>query len=204
LKLHPIREFIRAEIAAGNIDHTNTIMACGIRAEESPKRAAMGIYVEMDEYFKLPQWRPLHQWTWQQVFDIHKKYNVEPNPLYKEGMRRVGCMPCVMSSHGELAEIAARLPDVFEKVAQAEVALAEVSDHSSFWGHGDIPERFCSRVWRHPKTGVEYRIPTAEDVRRYVQLTKSQKKHGCSEQLFEEFDKAETWGVCSSIYGLCE
>ena len=205
LKLHPIRAFLREKIEAGEFDPDNIIMACGIRAEESPKRAAMGEYVETDAYFKLPQWRPLHAWTWQQVFEIHERYGVEPNPLYKAGMRRVGCMPCIMSSHGELAEISKRLPDVFEKVAQAESAMAEAGhEHSSFWGHGDIPEKFCSRVWKHPKTGVEYRIPTAADMQKYVTLLKIQKKHACSDLLFEEFDKAETWGACSSIYGLCE
>lgn len=204
LKLHPIREYIRTQIDIGNIDPENSIMACGIRAEESHKRSAMEEFVETDDYFKLPQWRPLHQWTWQQVFDIHKKYNIEPNPLYKEGMRRVGCMPCIMSSHAELSQIVDRLPEVFDKISKAEATLSEVTDHASFWGHGDIPEKFCSRRWKHPKTGIEYRIPSAEDVKKYVKMTKVQKKYGCSEQLFEDFDKAETWGTCSSIYGLCE
>src|SRR5699024_2393008 len=63
----------------------------GVRADESLARAKLTEYEPMPEGFDV--YRPLLKWTAQDVFEMHDKYGIEPNPLYKEGMSRVGCMP---------------------------------------------------------------------------------------------------------------
>lgn len=60
---------------------------------------------------------------------------VEPNPLYRLGMGRVGCMPCVNCSKAELAEIARRWPEVIDRVEAWErcVAAAAKAGAASFF-----------------------------------------------------------------------
>lgn len=194
LKMKPAKAWLKAEFEAGRLDPANVVQVSGIRHEESPARAKMAEYVEIDDYYKLPQWRPIIAWTWQEVFAIHDQYGVEPNPLYKLGMGRVGCMP------PELAEIARRFPEVVEKVNEAEVEVG-----TSFFGPGSIPDRFCSKTFTSPKTGETHPVATAKDVFSYVQLTKAEKKFGGTlPALFEEPANEDVFGVCSSIYGLCE
>jgi 3'-phosphoadenosine 5'-phosphosulfate sulfotransferase (PAPS reductase)/FAD synthetase len=109
----------------------------GIRAEESNARAAMSI---ADDYFKLnkgdyairriKQWlkdgntatvyRPIFELNHLQVFELHSKHNIEPNPLYKQGFSRVGCMPCIMCRHSELKLIATDRPQDLQKIIDAE------------------------------------------------------------------------------------
>lgn len=205
LKMKPAREWMEAQFASGAIVRENAVQCSGVRHEESPARARMGEWVELDDYNKLPQWRPIIRWTWQEVFACHDRHGVLPNPLYKLGMGRVGCMPCIMANMGELKEIAERFPEVVVKVAEAEVEVSRGDgDPSSFFAADTIPERFRSRTWTHPKTGEVHKVAAAHDVFAYVQLEKAEKQFGGKlPALFEEPDN-ENLGVCSSIYGLCE
>jgi len=214
LKLKPCRDFIES------LGLDDLVICSGVRHEESKSRSKMAERVDCDDYYKRPQWRPIITWTWQQVFAIHDKYSIEPNPLYKHGMGRVGCMPCIMANNRELKAIAERFPEVFDKVAEAEqrVSASAKRGCASFWTAGDIPERFCSKKWvqiikggRDKKTGrfrlpyaVEHPIPTPEDVRRYVTMDKEEKQVGHKMPLLFEEPQNEDLGVCSSIYGLCE
>lgn len=194
LKLKPIKKFV------DSLRTKNILMCSGVRAEESKSRASLDEYSDFDEVFGVPQWRPLHNWTWQQVFEIHKKYDVEPNPLYKQGMMRVGCMPCVMNNLTELGTIAERFPEVFDKVKELEDRVAEVTHRKpKFFRPDFIPERFCSEE-RVRGNGVVMRVPTTEDVRRYVLMDKGFRRTapGLVDVEPEELE------VCTSRYGLCE
>lgn len=202
LKLFPLKKYIWQMIEDGKLDKDKIIMCSGVRAEESPSRAKMAPFMETDDLFKLPQWRPILDWTWQEVFAMHSKHGIEPNPLYKHGMSRVGCMPCIMVNKSELAQIARRFPEVFDQVQAAEDTVMEISDHSSFWTPDFIPERFSSREWTNPKDGKLWKIPRPHDVKRYVLMTQQERKYG-SFELFHE-PQNEDLEMCSSIYGLCE
>lgn len=206
LKMKPAKAWLKAEFEAGRLDPTNVIQCSGIRHEESPARAKMAEYVEIDDYYKLPQWRPIIAWTWQEVFDIHARHGVEPNPLYKLGMGRVGCMPCIMANMPELAEIARRFPDVVQKVKDAEAHVSQSQERpSSFFAADTIPERWRSTTWTNPKTGEVHKVATAQDVFNYVQMSKEERRYGAElPRLFEEPANEDVFGVCSSIYGLCE
>jgi 3'-phosphoadenosine 5'-phosphosulfate sulfotransferase (PAPS reductase)/FAD synthetase len=205
LKLKPMRAWIESQAEAGAIDKARLVQCVGVRAEESPSRARMAAFVPEDDFYGLPQWRPILSWTWQEVFACHDRHGVKANPLYSQGMGRVGCMPCIMANMPELAEIARRFPEVVDKVEAAESAVSRGDGQpSSFFAAGTIPDRFCSRVWTNPKTGESYRVSTARDVFEYVKLEKQEKRFGGElPRLFEE-PPNEDVGVCSSIYGLCE
>lgn len=199
LKLRPVKKWVNEAIGRGELPE-DYIMVTGVRAEESPSRAKLPDYAAVDDFYGSPQWRPILNWTWKHVFMKHAEYNIDVNPLYKQGMGRVGCMPCVMSNKSELRHIAERFPDVFDKVAAAESEVGSVTDHFSFWPVGYIPADFCSRKWE--KDGKIHFIPTAQDVKNYVILEKPEKKFGG--KMTSLFPEMGGTGVCTSVYGLCE
>lgn len=152
----------------------------GIRAQESRKRAQMEEREETPEGYEV--YRPLLKWGVEEVFKIHDKYGIKPNPLYKQGMGRVGCMPCINSRKDELFEIGRRFPEEIERVAEWERIVGKASKRGSatFFtsdnrGHGinDVVE------WsKTSRGGVNY-----------------------------DLEKIMTWEdtpTCSSQYGLCE
>lgn len=193
LKMVPTRNYLRS------LGHDNIVMASGVRAEESPSRARMAEWVDTDDYYKLPQWRPILDWTWQDVFAYHDKYDIKPNPLYKRGMGRVGCMPCVMSNLEEVGAIARNYPETFNAIEEAEAKVGK----SSFFSTNYIPERY--QTGKIERSGKVHTVPTPEDVRRYALMDRGERRKHCAGTvpLFEEPENL-SMGVCSSIYGLCE
>lgn len=114
LKLEPIREWIESVRGDEEIR-----LYLGIRAEESARRAKMPL-VEENDYYDCWVERPLLNWKVDEVFAIHAKHGVEPNPLYKSGQSRVGCYPCINANKNDLAH----LPDwAWEKIASWEKRL---------------------------------------------------------------------------------
>ena len=88
----------------------------GIRRAESKARE------NAKEFDLLPEgyyaYRPLVEWSARDVFDMHDKHDVKPNPLYKLGMGRVGCMPCVNTGKDEMYQIYKRFPEVIHRVEE--------------------------------------------------------------------------------------
>ena len=173
LKIIPTKAYIN--------QFENVHLYNGIRAEESPKRAKMDENI-FDDYFNCWVHRPLLKWTTKQVFNIQTKYNIKPNPLYKMGMSRVGCMPCIMSNHKEIKAIIKNKPEVIEKIKDLENKVG-----NSFFDAGYIPKWACTG--RNDKTGTKF--PLVDDVVKYLQ--------GNPDQL-EMFETPS----CMSFYGLCE
>ncbi|RJF99038.1 phosphoadenosine phosphosulfate reductase family protein [Noviherbaspirillum saxi] len=91
------------------MDQGHTVVSWqGIRRDESDVRknakkfesVGGGLYI----------YRPIVEWTVQDVFRHAEMAEVKPNPLYLQGMGRVGCMPCINASKAELNEIGKRFP----------------------------------------------------------------------------------------------
>jgi 3'-phosphoadenosine 5'-phosphosulfate sulfotransferase (PAPS reductase)/FAD synthetase len=97
----------------------------GIRAEESPKRAKDPLFNKTESGAWL--WRPLLRWSVAQVWAQHRKHGLTPNPLYAQGMHRVGCMPCINCRKDELRQIAERFPEHIERIREWEEVVARVS-----------------------------------------------------------------------------
>ena len=156
----------------------------GARADESQKRRDDGPRFFSDRYDAWIE-RPLYAWTVADVFAMHDRHGIEPNPLYKLGAARVGCFPCVLINHAELKRVTETLPEIWDRMAELEAAAAA---GRTFFPPHYIPERFCTR--RDPKTGV--RIPTLEDVRAYV----------------TQPNQPDFWDdeprTCMSVYNQCE
>ena len=129
--------------------------------------------------------RPVFEWTGQQVIDYIIEEGQEPNPLYKEGFKRVGCFPCVMSGHKEVYEIIKRYPEHYDKIIEHEKRIG-----SSFFATDFVPKYV--QTGKSGQTGKSF--TTADDVKRYLT---AKNRIGC---LFPDDDPIS----CSSYYHLCE
>lgn len=161
----------------------------GVRAQESARRATYKMHEQVD----LGVWayRPLLHWTHDDVFAIHRKHGISPNPLYSKGMSRVGCMPCIMCRKDELSEIARRFPEVIERLAKWEQVVSETCKRGSgtFFGAettGGESDEDISYLTHGIKSAVDWSMTT---------------RGGVQYDLFKATDDIP---YCSSHYGLCE
>lgn len=181
LKTNPLTEF-----ALGIVDilRWDVWSWQGVRRDESAnRRNAMG---HEDLGARLWAHRPIAGWTAQQTVDfVVKVHGVKLNPLYEQGMSRVGCMPCINASKAELAEISRRFPEHVQRIAEWESIVGDVSRKglASFFpspddGRGDLRGR---------------------DIVSYVKWAKTFHGGRVTDPKWEEPAAA-----CASSYGLCE
>ena len=127
LKLIPSMNFL-------NSLDGNVLSLSGVRRDESHARKdAPEFSSGLESFHGFPTWRPLVDWTLEDVFLIHKKYNFPLNPLYELGFSRVGCLPCIMSRKKEIRLISKHFPERIEMLAQAERNFPNSGGFSSFF-----------------------------------------------------------------------
>ncbi|HEX8590674.1 phosphoadenosine phosphosulfate reductase family protein [Pseudomonas sp.] len=189
LKILPIQEQIFAPLLA---DHrTQDVYSWqGVRADESLARSKLP---EIDEVGNgLFNYRPILAWTVEDVFAMHRKHGIKPNPLYLQGMSRVGCMPCVSNRKEELAEIAVRFPEEVARIRRWESMVSTASKRGSstfFTSITDPTVRSNDRI-THLSHGIDRMIEWSMTSRGGRQF---------------DLIRAVADGVsCSSAYGLCE
>ena len=159
LKVKPTIDYINATFRAG---HTMTLHS-GVRADESADRSKL-LEREYDGQFLCEIVRPLLPLSINDVWRMHEKYGIKPNPLYAAGMSRVGCFPCIMSRKSEVAKIAERFPDRVDIIRQKELESSEWKNgFSSFFRAKGVPSRFHSRAYTNAK-GIRFTVPTIDDV----------------------------------------
>jgi len=157
----------------------------GVRRDESRNRRDLPERdVEFGQWEPEPKglliYRPILDYTADDVFDLHRRHGVRWNPLYEQGMGRVGCMPCIHARKDEINEIAQRFPEFISRIREWERLVADASKWmgSTFFptadGRGD---------------GIDEVVEWAKTSRGGKQV-----------DLFREVDVSS----CSSIYGLCE
>lgn len=107
--------------------------------------------------------RPIISWsgtaTIQYILDNGYRYN----PLYDFGFARVGCFPCIMCTHSELQLMIEHFPERIDLIRQHEQAT-----DSTFFPPDYIPNRYCSKLVTRKKTGKQVKVPTIDDVVRYI------------------------------------
>ena len=189
LKLAPLRRYVQS--IEGRM-----LLCCGVRAQESAKRAAM-VPQCYDDFMGRERDFPIFTWTVEQVFDLHKKYSVPINPLYLKGCSRVGCYPCINARKGDIAVVAAD-PNARRRLYQIEALTGK-----TWFAPGTASKAYQSTV--DPKSGT--RINTAEDVIRWATDQQPQMKSDgmfAGQEVPIEYDDGAESGVCLSVYGLCE
>jgi 3'-phosphoadenosine 5'-phosphosulfate sulfotransferase (PAPS reductase)/FAD synthetase len=130
----------------------------GVRRDESARRSTAKGMEKIDA--GLWAFRPIAGWTAMETVQFVRSCGVELNPLYEKGMKRVGCMPCINASKGEIAEIARRFPEHIERIREREAAVAGASKRgaSSFFpsptgdNRGALMGRGITDVVRWAKT----------------------------------------------------
>ena len=159
----------------------------GIRAAESRNRAKQPRFNRHESGSML--WRPIFHWSVDDVWAIHRRHGLRPNPLYAMGMNRVGCMPCVNCRKGELRAIAEQFPEHIDRVErwEAVVKAANKSRSATFFPAVTDP------------TDVD-RPGTYSGIRTLVEWSKTE-RGGRQYGLF--FD-SQAGGGCSSDLGLCD
>lgn len=201
LKIIPMIDYLL------DVVNDDFIVVQGIRGAESASRAAMNASCNYFKYYLNPYkvdkngkpkfhtyrrkeilrfcnkhatdvLRPVFDWSAQQVVDYILDNGLEPNPLYRMGMKRVGCFPCIMCGLSELHQIATRFPDRIAEIAEYEKKI-----RSSFLGPGKIPCKFYKGAY-----------PIIDDVVKYAN---NRYDEG---QLFNDSEAT----ICMSYYGLCE
>lgn len=172
----------------------------GVRADESRDRADLPMREAEfgqwgDELKGLLIYRPILRWTADDVFTYLKAHGVRWNPLYEQGMGRVGCMPCIMARKSELREIARRFPEEIARVAEWERLVSEASKRgcSTFLDVRNIEKWDTSSQNIHWSThGIHEQVRWAKTTRggRHFDLIGHIEEQGAA--------------TCQSIYGLCE
>ena len=188
LKLKPLWSYF------GTLDDEITSYQ-GVRAEESLARSKMSQHEWVNEGGGYWVNRPLLHWTAEDVFAIHKKHGIKPNPLYLKGHSRVGCFPCVLSGHTDLKRIFKDYPEVVDRIRKLEADVNAASGKPdaprAVSRYDKIPERVRSLTGK-TNDGGTYRIGTVDDVARYLLEA--------DENQLDMFPTPK----CMSVYNLCE
>lgn len=180
LKTEPL-----TELAIELIEHFGAVTSWqGVRADESEGRAKLKPYEYRGGGYGV--WRPILRWNVEDVFAAHRAWGIEPNPLYKLGMSRVGCMPCINAAKDEVLAISKRFPGHIDRVAHWEdlVSMGSQRGAATFFASRGDNERARERgnIWQ------------------VVEWSKTQ-RGGQKYDLFRVHDEAK---ACESAYGLCE
>jgi len=171
LKIFPTRYFIDTLQGLLGCD---VVMHSGVRAAESDDRAKL---VQREDIRPgVSEFRPLLKWKIDEVWDIHTRYGITPNPLYAMGAKRVGCLPCIMSRKDEVANISRRWPEQIDRIRAEERRSSEWHTegpnwpnypyYHSFFSNDKTPRRFRSKKVRG-KDGSYYMVCTVDDVVRW-------------------------------------
>ncbi len=182
LKILPITE----QVLLPMLKRGPVLQWIGVRAEESAARAKQPRYNREEAGSML--WRPIFRWTVEQVWEQHRKHGLQPNPLYAQGMGRVGCMPCINCGKGEIREIADRFPEQIDRIRRWESVVSRASKRqaSTFFPAVTDPMDAGRAGYAGIDTIVEW------------------SRTGRGGRQFDLFVQAQPGGGCTSDLGLCE
>ena len=169
---------------AGN----NVISWQGVRRDESQNRRNATKFERVGRGLRIC--RPIAFWTAQQVFEFTASRGIKPNPLYLQGMGRVGCMPCINASKPELRAIAMRFPEHPQRISEWETLV------------GMCSKRGVSTFFSDAHQAQDRREVFA-DLNIWARIEWSKTTRG-GKQFDLLADDAEQSAGCASSYGLCE
>lgn len=188
LKLLPFRAWLRA-----NCDLAETVVLLGIRREESAKRADPRLTPEREvsEFHGCEVWRPILDWTVQQVIEEHRRAAIPMHPLYHLGAERVGCWPCIHAGKAELELLGRIDPERVARVRELEAATGGTmftrdrrTEKNRLLGAGATPDEAGPSV---VPIGIDDVVAWARTERGGKQLSLVRTPSGCLR-----------WGTCES------
>lgn len=157
----------------------------GIRRDESIRRRMAPDRERVAEGFEIVH--PIAAWSAQETVDYVVRKGVRLNPLYSQGMYRVGCMPCINCRKGELLEISRRFPRHIDRIREWEqlVSLASKRGWTTFFT--DALREGETHAQTFERMRIDARVRWAATTRQQTDLPSNLPPP-----------------VCSSVYGLCE
>lgn len=174
------------------IDQGYTVVSWqGVRRDESQNRrdakkfenVGGGLYI----------YRPIAEWSAAMVFAFARLYSIKPNPLYTQGMGRVGCMPCINANKAELAQIARRFVHHINRIFTWERLVGLCSKRGA--------STFISAPYRESKKTEDNQAHArANSIHAVIEWAKTT-RGGKQYDLLAEVEEVH---ACSSSYGLCE
>lgn len=189
LKTKPLTEYALNILDSGKAEAIWSWQ--GVRVDESESRrrrlGGTGACVKSFEVVGggIFNYRTILRWKAADCFDAHRAYGVEPNPLYMQGMTRVGCMPCINCSKAELAQIERRFPEHIERIGEWERLVSGVCRQRS-------PVSFFHM-------GTQAHSGQASTIKHVVEWSRTT-RGGRQFDLLANLDEPS---ACSSAYGLC-
>lgn len=208
LKSEPIgKQVIEPARQAGPV-----VQWLGVRRAESLARrnSPMWQTVRTPGQSAMRLYRPLIHWSAENVFSFAAAHGLDPNPLYLQGMGRVGCFPCINASKGEIRAIALRFPEAIDRIEEWEAICAEASKRGcgTFFAADVTPEgaHLSAQIRRiedrEARAAASAAAPwqTTRQVAEWARTDRGGKQFNLLDAAFAE-DEALS---CSSQYGLCE
>ena len=195
LKVDPFERWVESRFGDGEV----VASAVGIRAGESAARSKLPRWsCEAGRNWITHVWRPLIEWSEQDVIEIHQRHGIRPNPLYlRYGVSRVGCWPCIYARKAEIAAVAKNDPGRIDLIRQLEADLQESARKryeargETFESLGYTPPTFFSRRAngedKHTHTPIDYVVEWAQTARGGKQLLLDVAEPGCVR-----------WGMCDT------
>lgn len=156
----------------------------GIRRDESMNRRNAKKFECIGPGFYM--FRPIVDWTAAQVFAYCGSKGIHANPLYLQGMGRVGCMPCINANKAELAQIARRFPEHIERIHEWEGMVVQASKQQA--------ATFIPAPGITPDQAKDHGI---YQVIEWAKTTRGGKQ-------FDLLADSADITACASSYGLCE
>lgn len=186
-----LKRNMAVEYQLGLVEAGHTVVSWqGVRRDESLNRRDAKSFEKLDDHLYV--YRPIVDWTADDTFAYAASQNVDPNPLYKCGMGRVGCMPCINASKDEVREIALRFPEHIDKIADWERKVIACSKRGA--------ASFFPAPSRGDVVTDKLAYAKANDIYSVVEWSKTS-RGGKQFSLLTALDEPN---ACSSAYGLCE
>lgn len=174
----------------------------GIRSEEGAVRASRQEWEVLawrrraGHRYEVDVWRPVLRFTLDDVIAIHRRHDLQPNPLYLQGgIERVGCAPCINERKSGIRALAKLWPERFELIRELEVAVGRLA-----------ARRLDGQALHNP----DWRPPTwfmasgggcipVDQVVRWSRTVRGGTEEDRQELLFARInDGCARWGLCDS------
>ena len=138
----------------------------GIRRDESRRRRE-ALRVEARSVKDVDFWlyRPLLEWSVEDVLALYRRHKLPLNPLYLKGASRVGCWPCIHARKEEIQLVANLTPDAIAKLEEWEeiVNQASKSGCATFFCAKNVTQD--GEPFDHKKHGIRAQVEWAKTTR---------------------------------------
>lgn len=108
--------------------NSKILLVTGERGEESCSRANYAAFEPHKADLRngrkftrhVDQYRPVHHWPEERVWEIIERYRINPHPAYHLGWGRVSCLACIFGSKNQWASVRRIAPEHFARIASYE------------------------------------------------------------------------------------